>query len=385
MTLNLDKSAWETVRFGDVVKNVNETVRDAAGAGIDRAIGLEHLDPGELKIVRWSNDPSGTTFTKRVRPGQTLFGKRRAYQRKAAYAEFDAMTSGDVLAFEAIPERLLNELLPFIVQSEPFCAYAVETSAGSLSPRTSWGDLAKFEFALPSFDEQRRLADLLWAAEHHRRSLDGAVEALHVACDEWLSSELGTIPTRPLQELASLQHGKPVASSNYGAGDLVLLRPGDIPPTGTTQWSMTTVRIPADLGAASPAQMLAAGDLVINMTAQSLDDRFLGRVARVHEEAFLNQRIGKLTPNDGIDGRALFLALRSRTFTDWVALRSEGSKVKHMHWRHIADFPTPAPDNIQTAALASGQAGWENALATCERELATVTAVSHSVLHEVFR
>ena len=78
---------------------------------------MEHLDPGELKLSRWGSTEDGTTFTRRVKPGQTLFGKRRAYQRKVAYAEFDAICSGDIYTFEADETQLLGGLLPFLVQS----------------------------------------------------------------------------------------------------------------------------------------------------------------------------------------------------------------------------------------------------------------------------
>lgn len=116
MSLNLDKTTWQRVAFGDVVRIVNETVKDAASDGIDRVIAMEHMDPGELKIERWGDVAEGTTFTRRVRPGQTLFGKRRAYQRKVAYAEFDAICSGDIYTFEADENRMLGNFLPFIVR-----------------------------------------------------------------------------------------------------------------------------------------------------------------------------------------------------------------------------------------------------------------------------
>src|SRR5262249_47590553 len=77
-----DRSEWKCVRFGDVVDSLNETERDLEEAGIDRFIGLEHLEPGSLHIRAWGNVMDGTTFTRRCRPGQVLFGKRRAYQRK---------------------------------------------------------------------------------------------------------------------------------------------------------------------------------------------------------------------------------------------------------------------------------------------------------------
>lgn len=168
MSLNLNKSSWKRVSFGDVVRNVNETVRDLELAGIDRIIAMEHMDPGELKVSRWGSTEDGTTFKRRVKPGQTLFGKRRAYQRKVAYAEFDAICSGDIYTFEADETQLRGDLLPFLVQSNGFFEHALGTSAGSLSPRTNWRDLKDFEFDLPALDEQKRIADLLWAVERKR-------------------------------------------------------------------------------------------------------------------------------------------------------------------------------------------------------------------------
>lgn len=107
-----DRSTWRRVKFGDVVANVNDTERDPRGAGIERFIGLEHLEPGSLHIRTWGNVADGTTFNRRCRPGQVLFGKRRAYQRKVAVAEFDAVVSGDIYVFAPKDDRLLPELLP---------------------------------------------------------------------------------------------------------------------------------------------------------------------------------------------------------------------------------------------------------------------------------
>jgi type I restriction enzyme M protein len=160
-----NRSEWKRVRFGNVIESLNETERDPAEAGIDRFIGLEHLEPGSLHIRDWGNVADGTTFTRHCRPGQVLFGKRRAYQRKVARAEFDAVVSGDIYVLAPKNNCLLPELLPFLCMSERFFEFAVETSAGSLSPRTNWSHLAKFEFALPPLDQQHRIAEILWAVD----------------------------------------------------------------------------------------------------------------------------------------------------------------------------------------------------------------------------
>jgi len=79
-----------------VVRLSKERCTDPEAAGIDRYVGLEHPEPGDLRIRSWGNVGDGVTFTSRFRPGQVLFGKRRAYQRKVAVAEFDGICSSDI-------------------------------------------------------------------------------------------------------------------------------------------------------------------------------------------------------------------------------------------------------------------------------------------------
>ncbi|MEQ9205886.1 MAG: restriction endonuclease subunit S [Phycisphaerales bacterium] len=160
------KSAgWTTVAFGDVVKLSKERSSDPEGDGYERYIGLEHIDPGELRVRRWGDIADGVTFTNVFKPGQVLFGKRRAYQRKVAVADFSGVCSGDIYVLEPKGDALLPELLPFICQTDAFFEHAVGTSAGSLSPRTNWKSLATFQFALPPIEEQRRVAELLQAID----------------------------------------------------------------------------------------------------------------------------------------------------------------------------------------------------------------------------
>lgn len=177
MSLGDLKPGWRRVKFGEVVRLSKERSADPAADGLDRYVGLEHLEPGDLRIRSWGNVADGTTFTTRFRPGQVLFGKRRAYQRKVAVADFEGVCSGDIYVFEsANPKHLLPELLPFICQTDAFFDHAVGTSAGSLSPRTNWTSLADYEFALPPLGEQGRMAVSLSAANEAIESLQHAKE-----------------------------------------------------------------------------------------------------------------------------------------------------------------------------------------------------------------
>ena len=168
------------VKFGDVVNNMNETTRDPESIGLDRVVGLDHMDPKSLPLKRWDNFSDlheGTSFTRVFRAGQVLFGKRRAYQRKVSLPDFDGICSGDILVFRPKNEELLPEFLPYLVQSDGFFDHALGTSAGSLSPRTKWQELAKYEFALPPMAEQHRIANILKTADTNRYSFNLAREA----------------------------------------------------------------------------------------------------------------------------------------------------------------------------------------------------------------
>lgn len=71
---------------------------------------------------------------------------------------------------EAIPGKVDPLLLPFFIQNDKFFDYAVSRSAGGLSPRVKWEHLKDYEFDLPPIEEQRILADKLWAAYRLKES-----------------------------------------------------------------------------------------------------------------------------------------------------------------------------------------------------------------------
>lgn len=208
-----NRKEWKRVRFGDVVDNLNETERNPVTAGIERFIGLEHLEPGSLHVRTWGNVVDGTTFTRLCRPGQVLFGKRRAYQRKVAVAEFDAVVSGDIYVLVPKNDRLLPGLLPFLCMSERFFQHAVGTSAGSLSPRTNWSSLASFEFNLPPLDQQRRIAEILRAVDEtkvRKEALLESLRTLHKAILDITCSQNGEC--RPLGEVVVYASDGPFGS-----------------------------------------------------------------------------------------------------------------------------------------------------------------------------
>lgn len=158
----IDKTNWKKVKLGDVVFEPKETVKDPIKEGIQHVVGLEHIDSEDIHLRRSASIDESTTFTKKFRKGDVLFGRRRAYLKKAAMAEFDGICSGDITVMRA-KNGLLPELLPFIANNDIFFDYAVKHSAGGLSPRVKFNALSNYEFYLPPNNQQIEIADLLSA------------------------------------------------------------------------------------------------------------------------------------------------------------------------------------------------------------------------------
>jgi len=225
------KPGWNWVKFGDVVRLSKSKSKDPLVDGFERYVGLEHLEPGDLRVRSYGNVADGVTFTSVFQPGQVLFGKRRAYQRKVAVADFSGVCSGDIYVLETKdPQILLPELLPFICQTEAFFEHAVGTSAGSLSPRTNWASLASFEFILPSIATQTKIVKVLRAMESlvciQTNALECAYTMRSALVEDTLESYSRTNPVKSLgYYLLSLSYGSSSRSSYNEKGYPILRIP----------------------------------------------------------------------------------------------------------------------------------------------------------------
>ena len=164
-------------------------------------VGLEHLIPEEITLSSWNSD-TDNTFSKKFEKGQVLLGRRRVYLKKAAIAPFDGICSGDITVIEAIPGKIAPELLPFIIQNDKFFDYAMQGSAGSLSPRVKWEHLKDYEFELPDILEQRKLADKLWAAYRLKQSYKKMIEATDEMVKSRFIEMFGNKPSVSIQSIA---------------------------------------------------------------------------------------------------------------------------------------------------------------------------------------
>lgn len=158
------KKGYKSFKFEEIAFSISERV-EPKQTDLEIYVGLEHIDPDSIHIKRHGTpaDVEGTKL--KVYPGDLIFGKRRAYQRKAAVANFEGICSAHAMVLRANPNVIIPELFPFFIHSDQFMNRAIDISVGSLSPTINWGTLKTQEFVLPALEQQVKLAKLLWAGD----------------------------------------------------------------------------------------------------------------------------------------------------------------------------------------------------------------------------
>lgn len=322
MSLNLDRSTWKRVLLGDVATASKEKV-DPTDGSIERYVAGEHMASDDLKIRRWGDIGDielGPAFHRRFRPGQVLYGSRRTYLRKVAVADFDGVCANTTFVVETKDsEVLLQEFLPFIMTAEPFHAFAIAESKGSVNPYVNWTDIERYEFDLPSLDEQKRLADLLWVLENHRASLEVQGNAISAALIQFLIDRFTGASGKSIKivDLCTSVVGG-IWGLPEGENEINVLALGPrVYASGTTELSVEGSPVRSITQNQASSRIVQEGDIILERSGGS-PDQPVGRVviAGSHLPPCIPTDFQRLVrPNsEFVEPRYLFWKLRM----DWL-------------------------------------------------------------------
>lgn len=176
------------VRFSDVVKRVNVFV-DREHTDLLYYVGGEHID-SDAFMVRKNGLIKGATigykFHFGFQPGHILFMSRNPHLRKCSMVDFAGVCSDSTYVVETRDENvLLQRYLLIEMQSDRFWKWAEENKSGSVNYLINYCTLDSYEFDLPPIEEQRALAEKLWAAN----DLKEKYRHLLAATDEMLKAK----------------------------------------------------------------------------------------------------------------------------------------------------------------------------------------------------
>ena len=297
MSNRTKKSNRSTVKFGDFAENVAVRI-DPAEAKTDIYVGLEHLDPQSLHLKKWGH-PSDVTGQKLVfKKGDVIFGRRRAYQRKLAIAQFDGICSAHAMVVRAKPDMILPEFLPFFLQSDMFMERAIGISVGSLSPTINWRTLKVQEFRIPLIEEQKRIAEILWAADETVAGWESVYEYASAALQSYVDRTF-FCPTAghkalAVGEICTIQCGFAFKSRDYQDAGIPLIRISNVKEP-YVDVAERTVFLPDAFVSENPSFVLQKGDLLIALSGATT-----GKIGIYNSDkkALLNQRVGRLVYKD---------------------------------------------------------------------------------------
>ena len=341
------KPGWKIWRFDQMAVNVNGRIDNPAEADVEYYVGLEHLDSDSLKIRRWGS-PSDVEATKlRFRKGDIIFGRRRAYQRKLAVADFDGICSAHAMVLRAKSDVALPEFLPFFMQSDLFMNRALEISVGSLSPTINWKTLASQEFALPPLEEQRRIANLLIVADNVCCTYQECLEAAYTLRSSIRATEFD--PDRygynPLADLCSSGFGIQIGpfgaqlhQSDYVSQGVPVVMPADMIDE---QISIAEIARVDEMKAQELAiHRLKAGDILLPRRGELdrrayIDERSEGWLCGTGS---IRVRVG-----ESVSSRAVFHSLASIHAVRWLKGNAVGTTMPNLNSSIVGRIPIALP------------------------------------------
>lgn len=361
-------------RFDQIARECRETY---SGNYKDVPIvGLEHIIPNEM-LLSDCNKNVETTFTKSFKKGQILFGRRRAYQRKACVATFDGICSGDITVIEAIEGAVSAKLLPFIIQSDDFFEHAIKGSNGALSPRVKWEHMSNFEIELSSLSEQEILADKLWAAYELKRSYQDMIKAT----DEMVKSQFiemlkgkainGTISDLVAPKIANVK-------KTYSHDDTIQYI--DISSINAEDHSVSQVTEYSVKNAPSRAQQCVKyGDLLVS-TVRPIN-RNIAIVDKDLDNLVASTGFCVLRPNDGMLNYLLSIVL-SDDFTNAMCDKANGGVYPAVNNGDVLNYQIHIPDDdlAKRASLVRKQA--DKSKFELKKAIEAIDKVTKSLINE---
>lgn len=347
MSLDLDRSTWTRVKFSDIADSISDRVDDPSKAGVDRYVGLEHLDSGSMTVSRWGS-PDDVDATKlRFLPGDVIFGRRRAYQKKVSRADFEGICSAHAMVLRARPELVDPDFLPVFLSSDYFLDRAIQISVGSLSPTVNWKTLKAQEFDLPPLDQQRRIADLLWAVESEVQAARTAYQGTLLLTQVYVDLNFGV--SSSAVELSKLvgpggikigPFGAQLHASDYVESGVPVVMPQDM--SGNAVSEERIKQVPRAKAQELSAHALLAGDILLPRRGE-LDRRAL--ITETQAGWLCGTGSVRVRPKAGVKPAVILLALSATSTLQWLYRNASGTTMPNLNASIVAKIPITLPSD----------------------------------------
>jgi type I restriction enzyme M protein len=340
----IDKSKWKRVRLGDVA------IRDAGkiepdGTIVYRWVAADHIDEGDIHVHRWSdtNDPLfPPTFRFTFKAGNVLLHSRNP--KKVVIPRFDGITGEKLFVLKARDSEALSEdFLAFILMSSGFSDWVSKWMSGSVNKFLNWSAFEKFEFDLPPLDQQRRIAEILWAVDEVIGSEERTLASIEEALDAVKNAEsVSGSPNKTIGDCCGkLGSGKTPRGGEkvYSTEGVLFLRSQNVHPDGLILED--AVFISPAIDEEMRSTRVQTSDVLLNITGASI-----GRctIYNVEQPANVNQHVCILrAKREAVLPAFLAGFLQSEIGQKMIAMYSTKGNREGLNFAQLSAIPIHVP------------------------------------------
>lgn len=373
------------VKFGDIVREVKVNV-DRENNPYEFYVAGDHMDSEDLTIRRkgrFDTDDVGPAFTRIFKPGQILYGSRRTYLKKVAVADFEGICANTTFVLESKdPNVFCQELLPFIMLSDEFSKWSIGHSKGSTNPYVLFSDLAGYTLDLPSIEEQKVLADKLWAAykvkESYRQLLSTTDDMLKAKFQEIQNDAYEEKLCKFIEIIRGVSYKPTDIRNEQDDNSSIILRANNIANGAINFDDIVYV----DSDRVKTAQWLKKDDVL--MCASSGSQEHVGKVALI-DRNYKDVSFGAfcmVVRAKEIEPKYLLSLLMSKAFRTHIEMMCNGTNILNVRRDYVEEWSCPIASKELQQQFAEIATQAESTKASLRASIEAIDRVIRSLINQ---
>jgi len=341
---------WREVKLENVCQKRSENVIPKNENLI--YVGLEHVNSGESKLVRWGHSNNVKSIKYKFYPSDILYGKLRPYLDKAVISDVEGVCSTDFIVITPDKRKIIPYYLVFFLHTNSFVSYATSMMKGVHLPRVSWTTIKKVKLPIPfrngkpDLETQKKIVEYIEAnfsridkiLEKKKKEL-GQFDDLWESVLEQAFKPKEGVEWREvrLEEIAKeIKSGGTPSRKNkeyWENGTIPWVKIQDIPEDGYV--SYTEEKITQDGLNNSSAKLLPKGTILFTIFAT------IGHVGILNIEAATNQAIAGIIPKEDYNRKYLYWVLRK--FGDELTQKGRGGAQNNINLTFLKNLKILIP------------------------------------------
>lgn len=327
---SIDKTNWKKVTLGKVAYEYSSRVDNPSESQYEYYIGSDCIGQYDFRINKKSPASLITSAQKEFKVGDYLLVRRSLYgsdfRERAPRADFDGCCSADILTIRENHDFVSDGYLINVLYSKDLWDFIVANSAGGLTRRIKWKQIADFEFMLPPMEQQKVLADKLWAAYEVKQSYLKMIEATEEMVKSQFIEMFGIAEsTKPLADFIEVSFPGEWGQEDKDGSGVKVIRTTNFTNNGKLDLSDVVTR---DIDSAKiEKKKLFKGDIILERSGGT-NDNPVGRVVYFEEDGvyLFNNFTQLLRCKEGVNSLFIFYSLFNYYQMNKNVIRSMGNK-----------------------------------------------------------